>query len=507
MSDTQKKPSYPRTIEGGKQSLLDRAIRVRKDNIARGRAFPPNTGERVCTLKSFLWQLVDSWELAPADIRPSKTWFEAMVKSVHETGEFDERKPQPHLQDPFAQSTPPPVRFPQVDTSLPIGPSLYDDIYRVGSLARPVHLASGDYGRTMKIIQDQLTAVYPDFRWEITSAIVRAALDKKPYDLTALLKGKAPTFIQGSNERAENYVENWLWPGRFLGARLNALAGETGVGKSTLCYLITAMVTIGGEWPLDEGRAPMGNVLLLTGEEDTTLPELAVQRFGGDLSKVTFLWPGELLLKGKAGQRKLREMIRKTSALLTVVDPFSAFSGLSNGASNDPDTIESILGPISRIAIEEKTAIIVVYPFNREKEVAGAGAFRSKARMVQALKFVGRDATKYRRPRVLGMNKTNRDFWQPDVNVFMKKLGTYEWHRQGKGISGRDTRDCRSEVARYLRDHEGKEIRASGLNAFLRDQGFTASPMRTAKRGLVWKKIQKDMILLDSANWRNDRVK
>jgi len=52
---------------------------------------------------------------------------------------------------------------------------------------------------------------------------------------------------------------DWLWPGRVAIGKLTLIAGEPGLGKSQLALAMVAAVTTGGEWPCNEGRAPLGN--------------------------------------------------------------------------------------------------------------------------------------------------------------------------------------------------------------------------------------------------------
>jgi len=55
------------------------------------------------------------------------------------------------------------------------------------------------------------------------------------------------------------------------------IAGEPGTGKSQLAVAIIAAITTGGEWPCGEGRAPLGNVIILSAEDgaaDTIVPRL-----------------------------------------------------------------------------------------------------------------------------------------------------------------------------------------------------------------------------------------
>src|SRR4029077_19502798 len=69
----------------------------------------------------------------------------------------------------------------------------------------------------------------------------------------------------------------WLWPDRFALGKLGLLAGLPDEGKGQILADMAARVTRGDEWPCDEGRAPRGNVILLSAEDggdDTVTPRL-----------------------------------------------------------------------------------------------------------------------------------------------------------------------------------------------------------------------------------------
>src|SRR6266699_2157261 len=59
-----------------------------------------------------------------------------------------------------------------------------------------------------------------------------------------------------------------LWPGRIALGKLTLIAGEAGLGKSQLSLAMAAAVSTGGAWPCDEGQAPIGNIIILSAEDD-----------------------------------------------------------------------------------------------------------------------------------------------------------------------------------------------------------------------------------------------
>jgi AAA domain len=79
----------------------------------------------------------------------------------------------------------------------------------------------------------------------------------------------------------------FLWVGRLACGKHTCIAGEPGTGKSQLSIAIAAAISTGGEWPCDEGRAPLGNVIMLNAEDfadDTIVPRLIAA--GADLARI-----------------------------------------------------------------------------------------------------------------------------------------------------------------------------------------------------------------------------
>src|SRR4029077_5618071 len=69
----------------------------------------------------------------------------------------------------------------------------------------------------------------------------------------------------------------WLWPDRFALGKLGLLVGLPDEGKGQIIADMASRVTRGDLWPCNEGRAPQGNVVLLSAEDDnsdTIVPRL-----------------------------------------------------------------------------------------------------------------------------------------------------------------------------------------------------------------------------------------
>jgi len=73
----------------------------------------------------------------------------------------------------------------------------------------------------------------------------------------------------------------WLWPDRFAVGKLGLIVGLPDEGKGQLLSFFCAAITTGGDWPMEEGRAPQGSIILFSDEddaEDTLAPAIGSRR-------------------------------------------------------------------------------------------------------------------------------------------------------------------------------------------------------------------------------------
>src|SRR5262249_1475485 len=78
----------------------------------------------------------------------------------------------------------------------------------------------------------------------------------------------------------------WLGKDRIAIGKLTLFAGDPGQGKSQITLDIAARITAGTDWP-DSGRAPVGNVVILSAEDavdDTVRPRF--ESAGGVLDRM-----------------------------------------------------------------------------------------------------------------------------------------------------------------------------------------------------------------------------
>lgn len=187
----------------------------------------------------------------------------------------------------------------------------------------------------------------------------------------------------------------WLWPRRIPAGMPSILFGMTGLGKSQIYVDIVSRVTNGSAWP-DEGRAPKGNCVILSAEDDAeTVLKPRLVYAGADCSRV-FLFPSVAPFDDK-GRRTfslvndleiLRDNMLSVKASLGVIDPITAY--LSDVDSHIVAEVRGALAMVDDTAKAVGAAILCIMHPNKNgsgdlkavQRMSGSGAFGDAPRSV-----------------------------------------------------------------------------------------------------------------------------
>jgi putative DNA primase/helicase len=196
-----------------------------------------------------------------------------------------------------------------------------------------------------------------------------------------------------NQERAEDHTEtlvgarassyemtaiDWLWQDRFALGKLSLVVGLPDEGKGQFLSFIAAQVTTGGDWPCNEGRAPLGNVLMFTDEDDhsdTVVPRLAsagthldrvelIKMVQGDKDRMFSLLTDLELLRQK--------IIAMGDVKMVLIDPITAYLGAGKIDSFRTADVRAVLTPLVNLAAELQVAVIAIMHFNKKTDVTNA---------------------------------------------------------------------------------------------------------------------------------------
>ena len=190
---------------------------------------------------------------------------------------------------------------------------------------------------------------------------------------------------------------NWLWQGRFARGKVSMIAGNPGLGKSQITASMAAIVTTGGQWPVDRTTCELGNVVILSAEDDaadTLRPRL--EAAGADLDRCFVL---DAIVEGcladggelhrsfnlQTDLARLGAMLDEIGgAALIVIDPITAYLGGADSHKNAE--IRALLSPLSDLAGQHGAAVVCISHLNKNAggeallRVTGSLAFVAAAR-------------------------------------------------------------------------------------------------------------------------------
>lgn len=304
----------------------------------------------------------------------------------------------------------------------------------------------------------------------------------------------------------------WLWPGKIARGKVSMLAGNPGLGKSQVTASMAAIITTGGQWPVDRSRCERGNVVFLSAEddaEDTIKPRLMAA--GADLSRVFIL---DAVLDGFDTQGEqvsrhfnLRTDLARLGALLDelgnvaliVIDPITAYLGETDSHKNAE--VRALLAPLGELAARHGAAVVCVSHLNKGgnsealMRVTGSLAFVAAAR---AAFIVARDQDDNSRRLFLPLkNNIGRDESGLAFKVETRQLpGNIEtscvvWEAEAVTVTAdealvpegsADDRSERDEATKWLREALADgPLSAKDVQRQARQTGIAWATVRRAK--------------------------
>jgi hypothetical protein len=184
------------------------------------------------------------------------------------------------------------------------------------------------------------------------------------------LDGNNPTgrslIVRRASEITPEPIE-WLWPKRVAIGKQTMIVGEPGLGKSQLTAFMAAAVTTAGQWPCNEGQAPLGSVIILSAEDDaadTIRPRLDAA--GADPTRILIVsavrsddGTGRRTFNLQADLDLLEEEITKARDVrLVIIDPISSYLGKADSHKNSD--VRGVLEPVGEMAARLRVAVVSV---------------------------------------------------------------------------------------------------------------------------------------------------
>ena len=188
---------------------------------------------------------------------------------------------------------------------------------------------------------------------------------------------------------------DWIIPNKLCAGALTIMAGDPGVGKSTVALDIAACISTGSTFPFRSAVKNPGVVYVLSCEDSaskTTKPKLRVLK--ADLSKVGVVNP---IVKNDNGKdttvditdyRYFEDLMRKEPNLrMLIIDPISSFMGGIDSHNNSE--VRGALVGITQIASKHNVGVLAITHLNKASAsskpqygVVGSIGFSAVARTI-----------------------------------------------------------------------------------------------------------------------------
>lgn len=187
----------------------------------------------------------------------------------------------------------------------------------------------------------------------------------------------------------------WLWPGWLARGKFHLLAGAPGTGKTTIALSLAAAISAGKDWP-DSNPAPVGNVLIWSGEDDpgdTLVPRLRAA--GADLHRTNVVGSVSTIRDSRPFDPATDLLLLEEAAAaignvsLLIVDPVVNVMGA--GDSHKNIEVRRALQPLVDLCARMDCALLGITHFSKgsggrdpTERVNGSIAFGALPRVVMA---------------------------------------------------------------------------------------------------------------------------
>lgn len=328
-----------------------------------------------------------------------------------------------------------------------------------------------------------------------------------------------PRLVSRTMRDVEQKEIEWLWPGWLPKGMLALLGGYAGDGKSTLTAWLAAALSTGARLP-DGATAPITNTLMVLTEDDVShivKGRLVLHGVDEDrvhaLDHVQFPDGSTRLFNLKTDIPYLHRMVAEHGIGLIVIDPLSGVMG--NSDRNNEGEVRDILTRLAKMAEETGCTVLGIMHIGKTdgqaksyQKLMGSTAYTAVARTVWMLSELPADYQEDDQPtkRMLGVSKSNYAVPPKPLQYHRPQGQAIEWlgesplgidavfSRLKKAADDEDRTPNQTEKAEewLLKYMDGKRVLASQIEAAAKDEGFSETTLRKAKKGLNVRSVREN---------------
>lgn len=157
---------------------------------------------------------------------------------------------------------------------------------------------------------------------------------------------------------------NWLWKPRIARGAVTLIAGNPGVGKSTIAVDLAARITTGAGFP-DKSPCPIGSVLLLTAEDDhKRIVARRLEEAGANRHKIQYVEYPNLSNLDKQIPDVESCLKARSDFVMMVIDPISLYVGDRINPHHQSD-VAQLYARIGELAEKYNIAALIIAHLNK----------------------------------------------------------------------------------------------------------------------------------------------
>ncbi len=313
--------------------------------------------------------------------------------------------------------------------------------------------------------------------------------------------GPGPLLIDMHRVKPEKI--SWLWDQRIALGKVSLIAGDPGLGKSMVSLAMAAHVSTGKSWPVDGSICPVGDVVLLSAEDDpsdTIRPRLDAA--GADVTRIKYF----AAVRSEDGTRRgfslEKDLVHLEQVLndlvepkLVIIDPVSAYLG-GTDSHNNAD-VRALLAPLAELAARRKVAVVCVTHLNKSQgaeimyRATGSLAFVAAARAVFA---VTRDEDDQKRRLILPIkNNLGDDETGLAYSIAQNPVGAPYLLWETEPVT-----ETAAEIFAKQPQRTEQENAAEWLSDLLGNGPMRVTQVKTeaTEAGLAWRTVQRAKAML-----------
>lgn len=261
---------------------------------------------------------------------------------------------------------------------------------------------------------------------------------------------------------------DWLIKDRIPAGEITLLAGDGGVGKSTIAVEIISRISTGKPSFLDPREREPGNVLILSGEEDPSrVIKPRIEKAGADMERVFVVRGGRGANRMTIGSKQFEALFSERNLELCIIDPMQSFVplGMNMSARNQ---MRRAMDDLARLSEKYGTTFLIICHTNKRENASGRNRISESADLYDAARSVlivgdaGQENIRY-----ISHEKSNFGPMQDTLLVSIEDGGVrlcgitknkdrdYVMCGRGRKTNSSELEKCMLDYMEVLRQHDG----------------------------------------------------